>query len=120
MQKKKKHNPFERMRRMNLSFELQTDRLIPARKPNLIATKRTWNLVDFFVPVSFKVKIKEDEKLDKYLDLARELKKVVEHEGDGDTHYNWCALNVPKGLEKKPTEVTEKSEEEWRPFRPLH
>ena len=27
-------------------------------------------------------KIKENEKIDKYLDLAREPKKAVEHEGD--------------------------------------
>ena len=32
--------------------------------------------------------IKESEKKDKYLDLARELKKTIEHEGDGDTNCN--------------------------------
>ena len=32
------------------------------------------------------MKIKENEKLDKYLDLARELKKAVEYEGNGDTN----------------------------------
>ena len=33
----------------------------------------------------------ENEKRDKYLDLARELKKTVERESDGDTNYNWCS-----------------------------
>ena len=35
--------------------------------------------------------MKENEKKGKYLDLARELKKTVEHESDGDTNCNWCA-----------------------------
>ena len=35
---------------------------------------------------------------DKYLDLARELKKTVKHEIDGDTNYNWYALKGPKSL----------------------
>ena len=39
--------------------------------------KRTCNLVDLFVPVDNMVKIKESKKkMDKYLDLARELKKL--------------------------------------------
>ena len=40
--------------------------------------KRTCQLVGFAIPVDHKVKIKETEKLDKYLDLARELKNVVD------------------------------------------
>ena len=35
--------------------------------------------------------MKEREKKDKYLDLARELKKTVEHESDGDTNFKWCS-----------------------------
>ena len=27
---------------------------------------------------------------DKYLDLARELKKTREHDGDNYTNYDWC------------------------------
>ena len=30
----------------------------------------------------------ENEKIDKYVDLAWELKKTVEHDGDGDTNCN--------------------------------
>ena len=35
--------------------------------------------------------MKESEKKDKYLDLARESKKTVEHEGDDYTNNNWCS-----------------------------
>ena len=45
------------------------------------------------------VKIKENEKR-KYLDLAWELKNVMEHESDDDTNYNWCAQNISQRLGK--------------------
>ena len=38
--------------------------------------KRTCRIVDFTVPAGDRVKLKESEKRDKYLDLARELKKL--------------------------------------------
>ena len=59
-------------------FNIQTDHLISARRPNLIKTKkkRTFKIVDFAVPADHKIKLKECEKKDKYLDLARELKKL--------------------------------------------
>ena len=43
-------------------FNIQTDQLIPARRPDLIII----NIIN----------LKESEKKDKYLDLARELKKL--------------------------------------------
>ena len=43
----------------------------------------------FAVPVDHRVKLKESEKRDKYLDLARELKKTVEYEIDDYTNCNW-------------------------------
>ena len=46
--------------------------------------------MDFFVPVDHRIKLKECEKRDEYLDLAREL-STMEHEGDGDTNCNWCS-----------------------------
>ena len=46
--------------------------------------------MNFAVPADHKVKLKESEKKDKYLDLARELKKTMEHEGDNYTNFNWC------------------------------
>ena len=38
--------------------------------------KRTCRIVDFAVPADRRVKLKESEKKDKYLDLDRELKKL--------------------------------------------
>ena len=60
-------------------FNIQTDHLIPAKRPDLIIInkkKRTCKIVDFAVPADHRIKLKECEKKDKYLDLARELKKL--------------------------------------------
>ena len=46
-------------------------------------------MVDFAIPADHMVKLKESEMRDKYLDLARELKKTMEHESDSDTNCNW-------------------------------
>ena len=46
--------------------------------------------MDFAVPVDHRVKLKESEKRDKFLDLARGLKKTMEHESDSDTNSDWC------------------------------
>ena len=52
---------------------------------NMITKKKTTLcLVNFAIPAENRVKIKESEKIDKYLNLARELKKTVEHEDDTD------------------------------------
>ena len=47
--------------------------------------------MDFAVPTDHRIKLKESEKKDIYLNLARELKKnqTMEHEGDDDTNSNW-------------------------------
>ena len=56
------------------------DHLISARRPDLIIInnnnkkKRTCKIVDFAVSADHRIKLKECEKKDKYLDLARELK----------------------------------------------
>ena len=76
-------------------FNIQTGHQIPARKPDLIINKkkRTCKIVDFAVSADHRIKLKESEKRDKYLDLARELKKTVEHAGDNYTNCNWCVWN---------------------------
>ena len=71
--------------------------------------------MDFIVPADHWMKIKESEKIDRYLDLARELnpppqplqnkktnnkKQTVDYEGDVDTNYNWCAWNGSQGFVK--------------------
>ena len=60
-------------------FDMHTDHLISARRPDLIIInkkKRTCKIVDFAVPADHRIKLKECEKEDKYLNLARELKKL--------------------------------------------
>ena len=42
------------------------------------------------IPAGHRIKLEECEKRDKYLDLARELKKNMEHEGDNYTNCDWC------------------------------
>ena len=61
-------------------FNIHTDHLIPARRPDLIKIKKkkkkTCKTVDLAVPADHRIKLKECEKKDKYLNLARELKKL--------------------------------------------
>ena len=61
-------------------FNIQTDHQIPARRPDLIINnekkKRICKIVDFTIPADHRINLKESEKKDKYLDLARELKKL--------------------------------------------
>ena len=59
---------------------IQTDYLIPARRPDLMIInkrKRICKIVDFAVPADHRINLKECEKKEKYLDLARELKKPL-------------------------------------------
>ena len=70
-------------------FEIQTAYHISARRPDLVIIKKkkkkkkrkkkkkkkqTCRIVDFGVPADHRLKLKESEKRDKYLDLAREVK----------------------------------------------
>ena len=58
-------------------FDTQTDHLISARPYNNQQEKRrTCRIMDFAVPADHRVKLKESEKRNKYLDLGRELKKL--------------------------------------------
>ena len=60
-------------------FDIRTDHLISTRRTDLIIInnkKRICKIVDFAVPANHRIKLKECEKKDKYLDLARELKKI--------------------------------------------
>ena len=63
------------------------------KRPDIIIInkkKKICKNVDFAVPAYHRLKLKECEKRDKFLDLARELKKTVEHEGDNNTYCDWC------------------------------
>ena len=46
------------------------------RRYNNQQKKRIWKIVDFAVPADHRIKLKECEKKDKYLDFARELKNL--------------------------------------------
>ena len=46
--------------------------------------------MDLAVPADLRVKLKGSEKKDKYVDLAKELKKTMEHESDNYTNRGWC------------------------------
>ena len=59
-------------------FEIQTDHLIPARRPDLVQINK-----------------KRKKKRNKYLDLVKEQKKAMEHESDGHTNCNWSTWNNP-------------------------
>ena len=71
--------------------------------------KRTCRKVDFAVSADHKVKLKESEKRDKYLDLARELKKLWERESDGDTNCNWCTRYSHQRIDTGTGEIRNKS-----------
>ena len=61
------------------NFDIHTDPLISARRPDLkIINKKNISskVIDFAVPADHRIKLRECEKKDKYLDLARELKKL--------------------------------------------
>ena len=60
-------------------FNIKTDPLILARRPDLIIInkkKRICKIVNFAVPADHRINLKECEKKDKYLDLASEFKKL--------------------------------------------
>ena len=68
------------MRSILWDFEIQMDHQIPSRKRDQVLInkkKRSCPLENFaVVPADHKGKIKESGKIDKYLDLARELKNL--------------------------------------------
>ena len=74
-------------------FNIQTDQLIMARRPDLIIInkqKRICKIVISAVSADHRTKLKECEKKDKNFDFALELKKTMEHEGSNCTNRDWC------------------------------
>ncbi len=67
------------MHKLLRDFNIQKDHLIPVRRPDLIIIKkrkRICKIADFAVPADHRINLKESEKKDKYLNLARELKNL--------------------------------------------
>ena len=93
--------PIWRMRYVKFSghFEIQTDHLISAKRPDLVIVKKkqkkkkekkqttTYWIVDFAVSVDRRVILKEIESRDKYQDLAKQLKKIY-----GKWRWRWYQL----------------------------
>ena len=73
--------------------------------------------VDLSVPANHWVKVKVGEKLDKYLDLARELKNLCNMKVTVITVITW-ALRTPRYLKKESMNFG--LEEEVKQFRPYH
>ena len=90
------HNPESvlenEMHKLRWDFEKLSDHQISTRSynNNKQQKKRTYSIVDFAALADHRVKLKECKKRDKYLNLARELKKL-EHESDDYTNCNWCS-----------------------------
>ena len=60
-------------------FTVQTDHIIQARRPDMIVIDKETNkaqVIDFAIPYDSRVDSKEMEKIEKYQDLVRELKRL--------------------------------------------
>ena len=59
-------------------FSIQTDHVIEARRPDLVVVdkKRICKITDFAVPGDSRIEEKEKDKIEKYQDVGRELKKI--------------------------------------------
>ena len=68
-------------------FNIQTDHQIPARRPGIIIINKKKKRRE---SADYRINLKECEKKDKHLDLARELKKAVEHESNDCANCDWC------------------------------
>ena len=68
--------------KLQWDFDVQTDQLTSARRQDRIIIKkkkkkkRNCKIIDFAVPADQRIKLEECKKKNKYLNLARELKKT--------------------------------------------
>ena len=57
---------------------IKTDKKVNYNRPDMIMIDReenTWHIVDFAIPMDHHVKEKEEEKIDKYMELASEVRR---------------------------------------------
>ena len=100
-------------------FDIQMDHLILAWRPDLIIIdkkKTTCKIVDFAVLADNRIKLKECEKKNKYLDLTRELKKLWNRKVTIIPIVIGTFGTVTKGLLKGLEDL----EDEWRPSKLQH
>ena len=84
-------------------FNIQTDHLIPARRPDLIIInkkERTCKIVDFAVPADHRIKLKECEKGISTSTLLGNWKKPWNMQVTVYTNCNWCVWNSNKRIIK--------------------
>ena len=88
----------------NINNNNNNNHLISARRTRRIdSQQKTGNLPDRELCRSADhwEKLKENEKKDKNQDLARELKKTMEHESDDNTNSNRCDRDSHQRISKK-------------------
>ena len=76
--------------------------------------------MDIAVPSEHRIKLKESEKKDKYLDLARDLKKLLNMKVTIMRIVIGAFSTVTKGLLKGRDWRTWRLEDEWRPSKQLY
>ena len=80
------------------------DHLIPARKPDRVLInkkKRFCHLLDFCRSSEQQSENKRRRKDRQIPGSSQRAEKVVKHEGDSDTIYNWRTLNGPQRFAKE-------------------
>ena len=99
------HNPApvleNDMHKLLWDLNIQTDHLIPARRPGLIIInkkKRNGKIVDFAVPADHRMNLTECAKKDKYLDFIEELKRLWNMKGTIGA-FGTITKGLLKGLE---------------------
>ena len=83
-------------------FEIPMNPPIPANKPGLVIINKA---KEPSIPVDHRVKINENEKRDKYLDLTKELKKLSNMKVTVMPIIIGVLETVPKGLESGLAEL---------------
>ena len=96
-------------------FDIQTDHLIPTRRPDLLKIykkQKTRRLADFAVPTNHRVKIKENEKGDNFLDFTRKQKNIGIIVTPTVTN---ILGTIPKSLEKRFGKVGNRRTNSYHP-----
>ena len=73
----------------NRSPNLNQKTRLQKKKKKKRKEKKSCKIVDFAVPADHRIKLKESEKNYKYVDIAREFLKIMEHEGDDCINRDW-------------------------------
>ena len=117
----KTQNPSKKMGRKKFSGILRYKRITESQPDHQFPVtidkkKRIYRIVDFAVPADHWVKLKENEKRDKYLDLPRDLKKLWNMKMTVIPIVIRSLRTVTKGFIKR----TWKLEDEWSPSKLEH